>query len=169
LLHHADARLALATALRAAGRGDEAAAEQARAIELWEAKGATVLAERARRGVALAQPVQPAPVARDKPVRPAPRRLRSNTATAHVTRLSAAIAARDADALPTLIADDSETVHQPTRSVYGRQGLLRLWRAQIEERDGAMVFQPLATLGDSLALCRQSITGSGATGEKFDI
>src|SRR5262249_61711208 len=49
LLHHADARLALAAALRAAGRGTEAAAEEARAIELWEAKGATLLAERARR------------------------------------------------------------------------------------------------------------------------
>src|SRR5439155_17019869 len=36
LLDHADARLALATALRAAGRSQEAAAEEARAIELWE-------------------------------------------------------------------------------------------------------------------------------------
>ena len=47
LLDHADARLALATALRAAGRSDEADAEEARAIELWAAKGATLLAERA--------------------------------------------------------------------------------------------------------------------------
>ena len=49
LLDHADARLALAAALRAAGRGGEADAEERRAIELWEAKGATLLAERARR------------------------------------------------------------------------------------------------------------------------
>src|SRR5207247_3818945 len=49
LLDHAAARLALAAALRAAGRSDEAAAEEARAIELWEAKGATLLAGRARR------------------------------------------------------------------------------------------------------------------------
>ena len=48
LLDHADARLALAAALRAAGRGAEADAEERRAIELWEAKGATLLAERAR-------------------------------------------------------------------------------------------------------------------------
>ena len=47
LLDHADARLALAAALRAAGRGAEADAEEQRAIELWEAKGATLLAERA--------------------------------------------------------------------------------------------------------------------------
>src|SRR5262245_45013709 len=42
LLDHADARLALAAALRAAGRRSEAAAEEARAIELWDAKGATL-------------------------------------------------------------------------------------------------------------------------------
>src|SRR5204862_420060 len=44
LLDHADARVALATALRAAGRADDAAREQRRAVELWEAKGATLLA-----------------------------------------------------------------------------------------------------------------------------
>ncbi len=41
LLDHADARRALAIALRAGGRENEAAAEDARAIELWRAKGAT--------------------------------------------------------------------------------------------------------------------------------
>src|SRR5262249_33317389 len=97
------------------------------------------------------------------------RRVRANSATAHVTRLSAAIAARDADALPALIADDSVTVHHPTGSDYGRQGLLRLWRAQIEGGGGAMGFQTLGTLGGFVAPCRQRITGSGATGEKFDI
>src|SRR5262249_48919095 len=45
LLHQAGARLALGAALRAAGRHAEAAAEEARAIELWRTKGATVLAE----------------------------------------------------------------------------------------------------------------------------
>ncbi len=48
LLDHADARVALAVALRAAGHPEEAAAENARAMELWEAKGATHLVERAR-------------------------------------------------------------------------------------------------------------------------
>jgi class 3 adenylate cyclase/Pyruvate/2-oxoacid:ferredoxin oxidoreductase delta subunit/tetratricopeptide (TPR) repeat protein len=48
LLDHADARRALAAALRASGRNVEAGTEEARAIELWEAKGATLLAERAR-------------------------------------------------------------------------------------------------------------------------
>src|SRR5690606_11032954 len=49
LLDHADARIALATALRAAGRDAEADAEQRHALELWEAKGAAVLIARARR------------------------------------------------------------------------------------------------------------------------
>jgi class 3 adenylate cyclase/tetratricopeptide (TPR) repeat protein len=47
LLDHADARRSLAIALRAAGCGAEADAEAACAIELWEAKGATLLADRA--------------------------------------------------------------------------------------------------------------------------
>ena len=56
LLHHANARLALATALRAAGRDAEADEEEQRAIELWEAKGATLLVERARRRLARVAP-----------------------------------------------------------------------------------------------------------------
>lgn len=48
LVDHADARLALATVLGAGGDGDGAAAEARRAAELYEAKGATALAERAQ-------------------------------------------------------------------------------------------------------------------------
>jgi class 3 adenylate cyclase/tetratricopeptide (TPR) repeat protein len=56
LLDHADARRALATALRAAGRHDEAATQDLRAIELWDAKGATLLADRARGAAGSARP-----------------------------------------------------------------------------------------------------------------
>src|SRR5439155_1149619 len=42
-------RRALAVARRASGRGREADAEEQRAIALWEAKGATLLADGARR------------------------------------------------------------------------------------------------------------------------
>ena len=45
LLDHADARLALASVLERSGDTSGAAAEERRAIELWEAKGATVLAD----------------------------------------------------------------------------------------------------------------------------
>src|SRR5262249_60327945 len=49
LLDHADARRALGAGLRAAGRTAQAEAGEARTIELWEAKGATLLVERVRR------------------------------------------------------------------------------------------------------------------------
>ncbi len=42
LLDHADARLALAAALRAAGHGAEADGEEAQAVALWAVKGATL-------------------------------------------------------------------------------------------------------------------------------
>jgi class 3 adenylate cyclase/tetratricopeptide (TPR) repeat protein len=47
LLDHADARVALAVVLRAAGHDGEAEVEERRALELWVAKGATLLVERA--------------------------------------------------------------------------------------------------------------------------
>src|SRR5262249_7806950 len=119
LLHHADARLALAVALRAAGQRDAAAAEQAHALELWEAKGATVLAERARRGseragqadvsriAGEAQEPFPQPLSETERGAHVPpslagkgarglgsmRRRRDNAATAHAARIDAAIAA----------------------------------------------------------------------------
>src|SRR5262249_645634 len=44
----------------------------------------------------------------------------------------------------------------------------RLWRATIEAPDGELAFEPLATLGDALALFRQRVSASAATGKKFD-
>ncbi|MBI3768727.1 MAG: AAA family ATPase [Deltaproteobacteria bacterium] len=70
LLDHADARLALAAALRAAGKSSDADAEEARAIALWEAKGATLLAERARRDGGDHEPAAHAPADRTEPARP---------------------------------------------------------------------------------------------------
>ncbi len=82
LLDHADARLALAAALRAGGRRAEADAEERRAFELWEAKGATVLAERARR--AAERNVSAATRPETRPAQPSAvqRRVRPNLATA---------------------------------------------------------------------------------------
>jgi class 3 adenylate cyclase len=59
LLDHADARVALAVALRAAGREGEAEVEERRAIELWVAKGASLLAEREAAAAGPAADVQP--------------------------------------------------------------------------------------------------------------
>ncbi|MFI5315366.1 MAG: AAA family ATPase, partial [Myxococcota bacterium] len=155
LLHHASARRALAAALRAAGRGAEADAEDAHAIELWEAKGATLLAERARReGVRVTVPSAPAPPST------APRshlRLRRNAATAHVARLDAALAARDEVAIADLSSRSWVGVNHATGVVYdwgrnfaGLQSLLRSGNAVV------MTHTPIATLGESLALVQRS-------------
>jgi class 3 adenylate cyclase/GNAT superfamily N-acetyltransferase/ketosteroid isomerase-like protein len=166
LLHHADAHLALAAVLRAAGNEAEADAEEARAVELWDAKGATLLAERARRE-RRPPPAERAPEARPERPRLA-RRVRANAATALCDRMSALIAARDADALPALVSDEMEVVHEPTRSVYGREEVLRVWRSLIEAPEGRLAIEPLASLGDSLALFRHLTTASSAKGKSFD-
>src|SRR5215468_1511880 len=78
LLDHADARRALGAALRAAGRGAEADAEEGRTIELWEAKGATLLVERARHADGAAEGREPVPATRRAEGRRARRRVRPN-------------------------------------------------------------------------------------------
>jgi len=160
LLDHADARRALATALRAAGRSGEADSEEARAIELWDTKGATLLAERARRDAApLAHPHRSRtdPIA---PVRAARLRVRPNAATANAATLDAAFAARDADVFATLVADVVEVVHHPTGVIYDRQGTLDAWHMLLGAQDLAFAHEPLATVGEALALFRTSVSFS---------
>src|SRR5262249_11281402 len=143
LLHHADARLALAAALRAAGRHADAAAEEARAIELWEAKGATVLAERARNGFGRVEPVERAPEDRARPARPVRRRGGANAATACAARVDAAIAARDADALSTLSADEWEVVDHTTGTTWDREAELRSFRYLLRAEQPTCRHEPL--------------------------
>jgi tetratricopeptide (TPR) repeat protein len=185
LLLHADARLALAVALRAAGRRGEADAEEARAIELWEAKGASLLAERARHATRSPLPPGEGEGRRDETPRldrphpnPLPggegaerkrRRVRPNAATAHAARVVAAMAARDADALPTLLADRMETVHHPTGVTFDREGNLTSLRVLLDSQGLTFQLDPLATLGDSLALCRHPVSASAAGVEETDI
>jgi class 3 adenylate cyclase len=161
LLDHADARSALAVALRAAGRREEAEREEARAAGLWEQKGATLLAERARReGARTAESPTRAGVARTGIERAGRRRVRENAATATVARLNAAISARD-EGLLTAFFDAFAHVHHPTASEWGRAGFIEttrhLWRAE----DLSYRLEPLATLGESLVLLRQSVSASG--------
>jgi class 3 adenylate cyclase/ketosteroid isomerase-like protein len=168
LLDHADARVALATALRAAGRSGEADDEERRAIELWEAKGATLLAERARGGGAL-QPVERATEDRVAPARGPRRRARENAATVNAQRLEAAVEARAADALPALFADELEVVDHTTGVTFDRQGALSSFRSLIDARDARCSHETLATLGDELALCHFSASASGLVGGRMDV
>ncbi|HXJ34119.1 MAG TPA: nuclear transport factor 2 family protein [Candidatus Eisenbacteria bacterium] len=156
LLDHADARRALGAALRAAGRSGEADAEDARTIELWEAKGATLLVEQARRVGRTAERREPAPAARPVRGRASRRRVRANAVVANVARFDAAIAARDAGALATLLRDDHELVDHPNGRTYGRAEVLDYLDPIIRAKGLAFSHEPVATLGTSLALCRGS-------------
>jgi hypothetical protein len=169
LLDHADARLALAAALRAAGRHDHADAEEARAIELWEAKGATLLAERARRDGGRVTRMERAPDDGAAPAHHMRRQVRANAATANAARLDAAVAARDVDACGAIFADDSQTLHHPTGATYDRRGALAWVCSVFKAEDVTFANEPLATLGDSLALCRLRVSASGVSAGRFDV
>ncbi|MBI1817964.1 MAG: DUF4440 domain-containing protein [Deltaproteobacteria bacterium] len=186
LLLHADARQVLATTLRTDDRGDEADVEERRAIELWEAKGATLLAERplhrqgalppgslplekgGHKGFESSEEISLSP--RSSKGEGAPRRrVRPNAATANTARYAAAIAARDVDAIAAQIADDSEVMDHTTGATYDRQAMLATWRAFLRAQGGTYRYEPLATLGNSLALGRTLIAASGAASETFDV
>src|SRR5262245_14836795 len=148
LLDHADARLALAAALRAADQSSEAAAEEARAIELWDAKGATVLAARARLATTVRAQSSAAPRAGraesdDAPARAAPvasgispgRRVRPNAATASAGRFEAAMRAGDAIALAALYSDHVRYVSHTTGAEYDREMVLETLRSVRKARE----------------------------------
>jgi hypothetical protein len=102
-------------------------------------------------------------------VQPARRRVGANAVTAHVALIDAAMAARDAGALPTLFADELEVVDHPTGSNVDRQGTLTSLRSVLRVPDLTYRHEPLATLGDSLGLFRLSVSASAVAGEKFDV
>src|SRR5262249_17475495 len=96
-------------------------------------------------------------------------RIRPNAATANIVRLVAATNARDHDAFADLIAEGIETIDHSTGVTYGREGVFATWRISLDARDFAYRSEPLATLGDSLALCRHSLSASGVAGREFDV
>jgi class 3 adenylate cyclase/tetratricopeptide (TPR) repeat protein len=155
LLDHADARLAMASVLRAAGRYDEADAEIARAIELWQTKGATALIDRApaKRSVdalhtGSVQSGSQSPH----------RRMRENAATRAQRETDAAFVARDLATLERLAPSDAVWVSHPTGREYDKPAALAFLRSMFDAGDSHMSHEPLATLGDRLALFRTEWT-----------
>jgi hypothetical protein len=136
-------------ALRAAGRRAESDAEEARAIALWDAKGATLLADRARRDVAGAAATSAVADAPTSP--PAIRRhVRPNAATANLERHEAAFAARDRDAVGALIAAGISIVDHTTGYTSESDEELAADIRQYTLNTPASPFgEPLATLGDT--------------------
>ncbi|MFN2426687.1 MAG: AAA family ATPase, partial [Candidatus Binatia bacterium] len=172
LLDHADARLALAAALRAAGRSDDADAEETRTKELWLAKGATLLVEGARRtATTLAAPSAAATsTVSDTALHIAEnvahshrRRLRPNYAILEAQRAEAAVAARDAQAVEALYRPDIVFVDHVHGLEYEHDAVVERVRLMFaESTDGAFRHDYLATLGEFLALCRLHQTASGS-------
>jgi class 3 adenylate cyclase len=149
LLDHADARRALAVALRAGGHTADADAEDAHAVALWEAKGATVLADRFRGAVSR---VAAAPT--DLGITAAASRVCPNAATANITRQAVAMEAGDLTALTALLADDMVNLHHPTGVEYGRAAMVEGWRQALAAPGSGFALELLASLGTDLALCR---------------
>ena len=177
LLDHADARRALAVALRAAGRNREADAEDARVLELWEAKGATLLAERGRRADAKAAAgpdvaAEPLGATRAFDDDAAPRaavarRVRPNAATTQLSRFDAAMAARDVDGIAEVLTGLHEVDHHlPTDEV--AEESIRWFQQMAGNAIGlSYVHEHLATLGDRLCVSRARISLAGLADEEF--
>src|SRR5262249_23650255 len=87
---------------------------------------------------------------------------------ANQARIGAAIASRDIDALPTLFAGDAQVVYHPTGSVFDRSGLLAACRALFRSPGLTYQEQEIATLGDALALLRNSVNASASDDVTFD-
>src|SRR5262249_33735830 len=93
----------------------------------------------------------------------------ANAATAFTARLDAAIAAQDADALSVMFAPEGEGVDHPTGITADGDGVLRSLRYLLRAEGPRCRHEPLATLGDSLALFRQSMSARGFAGGTFDV
>ncbi|MGH7289513.1 MAG: nuclear transport factor 2 family protein, partial [Myxococcota bacterium] len=169
LLDHADARSALAVALRAAGRREEAEREEVRATQLWEQKGATLLVERARGTEGRTAVVAPAGPPPSEAARPTVRRVRSNAAVMNIRSLEAAVAAQDAEAFDPLISDDAMSVDHTTGTELDRSRIVRSWRTYLAAENFTFGSEPLATLGEALALVRQFSAASGVARGNVDV
>lgn len=157
LLDHADARLALATALRAAGRAADAAAEEAHAVELWHAKGATLLAagrqRRARSGGA--SPPPPGAASPLTPPRPA---AIENAATRSLACFAAAWVRRDWSTVAALFAPQFRQSDRRAmiRLELDRDAFLAALRRTFDREAVRLPRQreAMATRGERLALAR---------------
>jgi len=167
LLDHADARLALAAALRAASRGREADAEEQRATELWSTKGATLLSEGARHESPPDGPVASTP--EQDGTTAVHRRVPANTATAYQARFETALAALDFDAIRSLSRDDYQEIDHPTGSPYGADASLASLQRLFRSHDPTYRVEPLATLGPSLLLVRRHAAASGVSSGRYDV
>jgi class 3 adenylate cyclase/ketosteroid isomerase-like protein len=173
LLDHADARLALAAASRAAGNHTKADAEERRARELWEAKGATILAERAGanddgRGSHTSSSATAG--AHSSPAgSPQQRVSRANAASALAERFTAAFAARDRDDLSACLSATYEQIEHSTASRFARDEVLNSLENLLRSDAPYFEMRVLVTLGPSLCLALRRSGADGADAERYDV
>src|SRR5262249_34310206 len=87
-------------------------------------------------------------------VRPVQRRVRPSAGRGRAARSGAAVAARDSAALPTMV--EGEVLDHTTGTTWDGGAVLRSWGYLLRAEEPVCRHEPLATLGDSLALFRQS-------------
>ena len=86
------------------------------------------------------------------------RRVRANAATAQAARLEAAVSARDERALTPLFDELVEVVEHATGTVFDGRAMQAMWSALIRAESPTVRSEPLASLGDSIALFRSSMS-----------
>ena len=91
--------------------------------------------------------------------------------TAAATQFDAAFASGDIAAIEGSFVHSAgvRVVDHPTESVYGRAGAVDSYRRLLRLKDPVVRHEPLATLGDSLALFRRRISAGGTRGGRFDV
>ena len=77
--------------------------------------------------------------------------------------------ARDADALTGLLADELTIVDHANGITYDRQGSLASFQSMLRVPGLTYRTEHLATLGESLALSRFSVSAAAVTGGRFDV
>ena len=154
LLDQADTHLALATVLQLAGRSHEAGAAATRAVELYERKGATVLAERARRLVVDAPAAAPEPEPEPAGDSERRRRVRRNAAVQACEQALRTFNRGDLDAYAALFAEDASLLDHMHSTDGEPYGMPAGW-ASLRTPDGAQIdLEPVAALGERHALAR---------------
>ena len=162
-----------------AGRGREADAEERRAIALWEAKGAMLLADGARRrGTTEPEnasagrshrptdaPPGPNPAKGGKPSR----RVQSNAATTMQARFDSALAARDFDAIRALSARTTRrSITRPGSSTDATRALGSLQRL-FRSRDPVYRRGAARDARRRLVLAAKAVRASGVAGGRYDV
>jgi hypothetical protein len=104
--------------------------------------------------------------------RPKPRvarRVRPNAATAHAARFDAAVIAQDVERLRAVLGDDPKGVDHITHTAWDGQAAISAWCSLLLAQDPVCRHQPLAALGDALALCHVSLAATALVRGKFDV